>query len=96
MVIGQLNVKRILSFKAENDAPIGPHGHGPESLQVAFQRVQPIAGQIEGLRRCRRIENRKDALRRVQQVGAYPASVPTFVETLETSVLEAPDHKGIV
>jgi hypothetical protein len=32
MIIGQFNVKRILAFKSENDAPISPHGHGPESL----------------------------------------------------------------
>src|SRR5690348_15179874 len=43
MVVNHFNVKGILSLKAENDAPIGPDGHGPESFQVAFQRVQPIA-----------------------------------------------------
>jgi hypothetical protein len=36
MAISQLNIKRILALKSKNDAPIRPHGHGPESLQIAF------------------------------------------------------------
>ena len=96
MVVGQLNVKRILSFKTENDAPIGPHSHGPESLQVAFQRVQAIARQIERLWRCRRIENRKYSFHRLQQVASYPASVAAFIEALEASVFEAPNHKSVL
>ena len=96
MVVRQFNVKRILSFKSEYDAPIGPHRHGPKSLQVAFQRVQAIARQIERLRRCGRIQNRKDSLHRFQKVGAYPASVASFIETLETSMLEASNHKSTV
>src|SRR6202166_1833240 len=96
MIVGQFNIKRILSFKAENDAPIGSHSRGPESLQVAFQRVQAITGQIETLRRCRRIENRKDSFHRVQEVGAYPASVAAFIEALEASMFEAPNHKNAV
>jgi len=96
MVIGQLNVKGILSFKAENDAPIGPHSHGPKSLQAAFQRVQAIAGQIESLWRGRRIENRKYSFHRLKQVASYPASVAAFIEALEASMFEAPNHKSVV
>jgi len=66
MIVGQFHVKRILFFKSENDAPIGPHGDGPESFQVAFQRAQAIAGQIERLRRCCGIENRKNSFDRLQ------------------------------
>src|SRR5579859_1672106 len=92
MVVGQFNVKGILALKAEHDAPVGPHGHRPESFQVAFQRVQAIAGQVESLRRGSRIENRKDSFHRVQQVGAYPASVAPFIEAFQSSMLEAPNH----
>jgi hypothetical protein len=96
MVVSQFNVKRIFSFKAEDDAPIGTDGHGPESLQVTLQRVQAIAGQVESLRRRCGIENRKDPLHGVQQVWPYPASVTAFIEALETSMFEAPNHKCIV
>jgi len=92
MVVNHFNVKGILSLKAENDAPIGPDAHGPESFQVAFQRVQAIARQIESLRRGSRIENRKDSFHSVQQVGAYPASVAPFIEAFQSSMLEAPNH----
>jgi hypothetical protein len=96
MIVGQFNIKGVLTLKPENDAPIGSHGHGPESPHVALQRMQPIARQIERLRRCRRIQNRKDSFHRLQQVAAYPASVPAFIEAFETSVLEAPNHKSVV
>jgi hypothetical protein len=96
MVVSQFNVKGVLSLKSEDDAPIGPHGHRPESLQVALQRVRAIARQIESLWRCRRIENRKDSFHRVQQVGPDPASVAALIEAPETPMLEAPDHENVV
>src|SRR5512136_510652 len=46
VVVYQFNVKDVVSFKSENDAPIGPHRDRPQSLQVAFERVQPIAGKV--------------------------------------------------
>jgi len=96
MIVGQFNVKDILSFKTENDAPIGPDGHRPESLQIAFQRVQAIARQIESLRRRGGIENREDSFHRVQQVRTYPAAVAAFIEALQPAMLEAPDHQNVV
>jgi hypothetical protein len=96
MVVGQLNVKRILPLKPEHDAPIRSNRNRPEPLQVAFQRMQPIARQIERLRCCSRIENRKNSLYRIQQVRAYPASIAAFIKALESSVLEAPNHNFTV
>jgi hypothetical protein len=47
MVVDQFHVKGIILFKTENDAPIGPHRYGPQALQIALQRVQTIAGEIQ-------------------------------------------------
>ena len=55
---------------------IGPYRHGPQPPQVAFEWVQAVAGEIQSLRRCGRIENREDSLNRIQEVGADPTSVP--------------------
>jgi hypothetical protein len=50
MVVDQFNVKGIRSLKTKNDAPVGPHGHGPKPFQVTFERVQTISGQVYFLR----------------------------------------------
>jgi hypothetical protein len=88
VVVDQFNVKSVLPFKAENDAPIGPHCHRPQPLQVAFQRMQAIAREIQSLRRRGGIENRKDSFNRLQKVGAYPASVVAFIEAFQAPMLE--------
>ena len=46
-----VQVKGVRSFKTENNAPVGAHGHGPKPLQFAFERVQAITGKVESLRR---------------------------------------------
>jgi hypothetical protein len=96
MVVDQLNVKNIITFKAEHDSPIGPYRDGPKSSQAAFERMQPIPGEIQGLRGSGGIEDRKNPFHRVQEVGPYPASVAAFIETLQAPMLEAPNHQGAV
>jgi hypothetical protein len=43
VIVDQFNVKGVFPFKTENDAPVGPHRHGPEMPQSAFERMQPVA-----------------------------------------------------
>jgi hypothetical protein len=96
MVVDQLDVEGVLPCKAENDSPIGPDRHGPESFQAAFQRVQTIPGEIQTLRAGGGIENCKDSFHGFQEVGPYPAPVAAFIETFQASMLEAPNHQGSV
>jgi len=96
VVIDQLNVKNIISFKTEDNPPVGPYRYGPESSQAAFQRMQTIAGEIQGLRAGGGIEDRKDSFHRLQEVGPYPASVAAFIEAFQAPMLEAPNHQGAV
>jgi hypothetical protein len=49
-------------------------------LQLAFERVQPIAGKVKSLWRIRLIETGKNVLNSFQQVRANPAPVATFIE----------------
>jgi hypothetical protein len=93
VVVDQFNVKGVCPFKAENDTHVRPHCHGPESLQVAFERMQAIPGNVESLRRGGGIENRKNSLSRIQEVGTYPAAVPALIKPFKATVLEAPNHK---
>jgi hypothetical protein len=74
----------------------GPYGDGPESSQAAFQRVQAIPREIQGLRAGGGIEDGKDSFHRFQEVGPDPAAVTAFIETLQAPMLEAPNHRGAV
>jgi len=93
VVVDQFNVKSILAFKAENDAPIGPCRHRPQPLQVAFKRVQAIARDIQTLRRRSGIEHCKDSFNRLHQIRAYPAAIATIIEPLQAPMLETPDRQ---
>jgi hypothetical protein len=92
VVVDKFNINGIVSIKPEYDAPVGPHGHGPKPLQVAFELVQAITRKIEGLRRCRGIENSQNFLNRIHQIRPYPAAVATFIEPFQAAMLEAPNH----
>jgi hypothetical protein len=96
MVIDQLDIKGVVPLKAENDSPIGPYRHGPESFQAAFERVQPIPGEIQALRASGGIKDCKDSFHRFQEVGSYPAPVAAFIETFQAAMLEAPNHQSPV
>jgi hypothetical protein len=76
MVVDQFNIKGIIHFKTENDAPIGPHRHGPQALQIAFERMQAIAGEIQSLRCRGRIENRENSFNRSKRSGRIPLRSP--------------------
>jgi len=93
VIIGQLDVKGVVSFEAELDSPVGSYRHGPKPLLVALERVQTISRDIKSLRRGGAIENGEDSFNRAQQVGAYPAAVVPFIKPLQAAMLEAPDQE---
>ena len=70
--------------------------HSPQPLQFAFKRVQPIARDIQSLRRRGGIENRKNSFDRLQKVGSYPASIAAFIEAFQTSMLEAANQQRLL
>ena len=96
VVVNQFNVKSIFLVKTENDAPVGPHRHGPEAPQIAFERMQPVAGEIERLRGGGSIETAKNVLHGFQQIGAYSAAIAPFVKPFQAAMLKAPNHQGTV
>jgi len=73
-------------------APVGPHRHGPEAPQIAFERVHAVAGKIERLRRRGSIKTAKNVLHRFQQIRAYPAAVAAFIKPFQAAVLEGPNQ----
>jgi len=92
MVVDQLNVKCISSFKAENDAPVGAYRDGPQPFPIAFEGVKPVPWNIQSLRSSGGFENRKDSVNCVYHIRLYPAPVALFVEPFQAPMLETPDH----
>jgi len=92
VIINQFNVKSIFALKTENNAPFSPHGHRPEAPQLAFERMQPVAGEVERLRRRGMIEAAKNVFDRFQQIGPYAAPAIAFMEPFQAPVFEAPNH----
>src|ERR1700675_1390896 len=74
VVVGQFNVKRVRSFKAEDNTPVRPHSDRPKTFQSAFQRVQAITRKVHGLRRLGFVESGESVFNSVEQVGAYPGT----------------------
>jgi hypothetical protein len=91
VVIDQFNFKGVV-VKPKHNPPIGPYCYGPEALQLALKRMQPIAGKVKGLRRFGSIKNSQNFLNGVHQIAPYSSGVPVFVESFQTPVLKAPDH----
>src|ERR1022692_4534859 len=91
--VDQFNVKGVILFKAEYNAPVGPHRDGPKPLQVAFQWVQTITGKINSLRRVGVIEAGKNILNHFQKIGANSAAVLAFIKLLQTAMFEAPNRE---
>lgn len=92
VIVDQFDVARVRALKSENDAPISPHRHRPESLQAAFQRVQAIPRKVHSLRRLCPIEPCKNVLHVLDQVVPYAAAITLLVEPFESSMFEAPDR----
>jgi hypothetical protein len=46
VIVDQFNVKRIGALEAEYDSPIRSYGDRPKPFKVAFERMQPVTGEI--------------------------------------------------
>ena len=92
MIIDQLNVKHVAVLNPKDDAPVCPDGHGPETLQITFERVEAVSGKIKGLRYSCPIEAGQNVLDDIAQIGPYPTAVALLVEPFQSSMLEAPNH----
>ena len=96
MVVDQFNVKGVRAFKTKDNAPIGAYRNRPVALQVASERVQPVAGQIHPLRGRGRIKAGQNILNPGQQIRPYLASIATFIQAFQSSVFEAFYHDAFL
>jgi hypothetical protein len=88
VIVNQFNLKSVFSFKTENDPPVCPYCHRPETAKLALERMQAIPGEVERLRRRSLIEAAQNVFHVLQQIRPYPASVVAFKEPFEARCLK--------
>ncbi len=83
MVVDQINIAgRVRLFPVpEDQPPVSGDGQAPESLEVAFQRMQlPAWKPAELFQRRRRFEREQKLAQLVSHRGRHTFGVPVFVE----------------
>ena len=92
MIVEVVDVDRLTLLEPEGDSPIAGHQHRKVTLQLAFERVQPQAREIQILRPAATIQQGQNVSQLLQMLRCYSSRRPTVVERLEPSMLERPDH----
>jgi hypothetical protein len=92
VVVDQFDIEGVCPFETENNPPVGSYGYGPEPLQIALKRVQPIPRNIQGVRRGRAVKSGKNSLNGVHKVRPDSPLFPVFIEPLKPPMLETPNH----
>ena len=61
MIVNEVNVHHIAIFKPKDDSAIGRDGDRPESVKIAFEGMEPKAGNGHLLRAARLLQQQKNA-----------------------------------
>jgi hypothetical protein len=72
VVVDQLNIKGVNSFKTKHNPPIGPYSDKPKPLQVTFQGMKPVPRQIKCPWRSGSIKDGQNFLNRFTKSGSIP------------------------
>ena len=97
MVIAELNIERILAFKAKADVPLVVYGNRPLASTLTRKHVQPVS------RRNAQVFNAKCAIHHVElahrafrNIVRDPLREPIRKKVFGTSVCKRLDHARIV
>src|SRR5258708_39185755 len=92
VIILQIYVDRVLPFESEGQAPISGHGNRIRAFAVAFERVEPVAGQLHVERRRRSVQPVQQPLDPRRELRRNAAVVALSEKTLQASMPEGLDH----
>jgi hypothetical protein len=95
MVIDQIDVGGLPTRDAEHDAPIRAHCDGPKAFQIALERVQAKAGQVHIVGRFGAVQDEKNILDFLDQVGTDAFPIPILEKPLQSLVPEILYHSGL-
>jgi hypothetical protein len=92
VVINIIHIKNLPVLKAENDPPVGPDRHCPETLEIASERMQMETGQIHISNASGGIQNSQNVFDLLYMVWPYLAGVVLLVEAFEPLVPKMSNH----
>jgi len=92
MVIDQIDIPNMSIVKPKYDAPVRANRDAPETLEPAFERVEPEAGKIHIRWSPGAVKNGEDVLNLLDHVGLEPSPVAVDKKSLESLVSETLDH----
>src|SRR6266849_4637654 len=78
MVIQQIDLEYVPVLETEDDAPVRPHLHRPETLQVAGQWVQPETMHVDILDLLGDVQRTEDVLYLLDVLRVHASSVAAF------------------
>src|SRR5574337_1506710 len=97
VVVDQFNIVRVAFLEAENDTPVCPDSHAPEALEVAFETMQPEAGQVHVLGPPGAVQHEEDVFKFLEQLRADAFGVALLKQPFQpfrseehTSELQSP------
>ena len=96
MVIDEINVVHVTSFKPKGDPPVASNRNAPKSSSVPPEWMQSVSRQVEIARFVGGIQVRQGESDSVQLVCCYPAGVVSLIEPSQPSMAKRTNHGLII
>ena len=96
MVIDEINVVHVASFKPKGESPVASNRNAPQSSSVPSEWMQSVSWQIKIARLAGGIQVCQGESDSVQLVGGYPAGVVSPKEPPQPSMAKRTDHALII
>jgi hypothetical protein len=93
-VVGQINVGRIASLKAKDNAPVSRNIDGIETFVITFKQMEPKAGQIHIDGSLRLVERVQDAVNPAYPILVEPPGFSLFPKSAQALVFDVEDHEA--
>jgi len=87
-VVERIDIRNVSSREAKDDAPVSANRYSPETLALAFQRMQAKAWQAHVPRRTCGVKPRKNIAQLRNVFSKQAAKVTSLVEPLESLVAD--------
>ena len=93
MIIQEIYVGRVLTFKSKHDPPVAAYCDAPKTSKIARKSMKPKAWQVQRGRLAHRIERKQDTPD-LLDVRSWQASLIIEIEELlESTMPKPPDHQ---
>jgi hypothetical protein len=92
MVVEEIDIERLASFKPEDDSPVRTHGYGPKALEVTTEGVQTIARHVYTFDILSRVKHAEDVLDLLDVLRIKEPTLSRFEQQPQPFMPEACNH----